>query len=46
MNGLALAGRYWVAGSLIFGDWQLGMVLGLAMIVNQIVAALGACWCP
>jgi magnesium transporter len=46
MNGLALAVILGVAGWLIFGDWQLGMVLGLAMIVNQIVAALGGVLVP
>ncbi len=46
MNGLALAVILGVAGSLIFGDWHLGAVLGLAMIVNQIVAALGGVVVP
>ena len=46
MNGLALAAILGLAGSLIFGDWHLGMVLGLAMIVNQIVAALGGVLVP
>jgi magnesium transporter len=46
MNGLGLALILGVAGSLIFGDWHLGMVLGLAMIVNQIVAALGGVLVP
>jgi magnesium transporter len=35
-----------VAGTLIFGDWHLGLVLGLAMIVNQIVAAMGGVLVP
>jgi magnesium transporter len=33
-------------GSLIFGDWHLGLVLGLAMIVNQVVASLGGVLVP
>jgi magnesium transporter len=33
-------------GSLIFGDWLLGLVLGLAMIVNQVVASLGGVLVP
>lgn len=46
MNGLALAAILGGAGSLIFGDWHLGLVLGLAMIVNQVVAALGGVLVP
>ena len=46
MNGLALACILGVAGSLIFGDWHLGLVLGMAMIVNQVVAALGGVLVP
>ncbi len=46
MNGLALAVILGAAGWLIFGDGLLGAVLGLAMIVNQIVAALGGVLVP
>ena len=46
MNGLALAAILGLAGSLIFGDWHLGLVLGLAMIVNQVVASLGGVLVP
>ena len=46
MNGIGLALILGAAGVLIFGDWHLGAVLGLAMIVNQIVAALGGVLVP
>lgn len=46
MNGLALAAILGLAGSLIFADWHLGLVLGLAMIVNQVVASLGGVLVP
>lgn len=46
MNGLALAVLLGTVGSLIFGDWHLGLVLGLAMIVNQVVASLGGVLVP
>ncbi len=46
MNGLALAAILGVAGSLIFAEWHLGLVLGLAMIVNQVVASLGGVLVP
>lgn len=46
LNGLCLALILGVAGSLIFGDMRLGLVLGAAMIVNQIVAALGGVLVP
>ena len=35
-----------VAGAVIFGDWHLGAVLALAMMVNQVVAALGGVLVP
>jgi magnesium transporter len=35
-----------VAGSLLYGDIWLGVVLGMAMVVNQIVAALGGVLVP
>jgi magnesium transporter len=46
LNGLGLALILGVAGGLIFGDWWLGLVLGLAMLVNQVVAALGGVLVP
>jgi magnesium transporter len=35
-----------VAGGLVFGDVRIGVVLGMAMIVNQVVAALGGVLVP
>ena len=35
-----------VAGSWLYGDIWLGVVLGMAMVVNQIVAALGGVLVP
>lgn len=46
LNGLGLALILGVAASLIFGQPLLGLVLGLAMVVNQIVAALGGVLVP
>ena len=46
LNGLGLALILGAAGALIFGDPRLGLVLGLAMIVNQVVAALGGVLVP
>jgi magnesium transporter len=46
MNGMALALIIGLAGGLIFADPLLGLVLGLAMIVNQVVAALGGVLVP
>ncbi len=46
MNGIGLALILGLAGTLIFGDWHLGLVLGLAMMVNQVVAALGGVLVP
>ena len=46
LNGLGLALILGLAGVLIFGDWHLGLVLGLAMMVNQVVAALGGVLVP
>jgi magnesium transporter len=46
MNGLGLAVILGLAGAVIFGDWHLGLVLALAMIANQIVAALGGVLVP
>ncbi|WGV17641.1 magnesium transporter [Fuscovulum ytuae] len=46
INGLALAAILGVAGWSIFGDPWIGAVLALAMVVNQIVAALGGVLVP
>jgi magnesium transporter len=46
MNGLGLALILGVGGALLYGDIWLGVVLGLAMVVNQIVAALGGVMVP
>ena len=46
LNGLGLAIILGVGGFLIFGDWKLGVVLGVAMIANQVVAALGGVLVP
>jgi len=46
LNGLGLALILGLAAWGIFGQWKLGLVLGLAMIVNQIVAALGGVLVP
>ncbi len=46
LNGLALACILGLAGTLIFGDWKLGLVLGAAMITNQLVAAMGGVLVP
>jgi magnesium transporter len=40
LNGLGLALILGLGGALVYGEPRLGVVLGLAMIVNQIVAAL------
>lgn len=46
LNGIGLALILGVAGSLIFGQPLLGVVLGLAMVVNQVVAALAGVLVP
>ena len=46
VNGFGLAAILGVAGWAIFGDPMLGAVLGMAMICNQIVAALGGVLVP
>jgi magnesium transporter len=46
LNGIGLALILGLVGTLIFSDWHLGLVLALAMIVNQIVAALGGVLVP
>ncbi|WP_407919621.1 magnesium transporter [Cereibacter ovatus] len=46
LNGLGLALILGLAGFVIFGDPLLGAVLGMAMICNQVVAALGGVLVP
>lgn len=46
LSGLALAAILGAAGVVIFGDWHLGAVLGLAMMANQVVAASGGVLVP
>ena len=46
VNGAALALVLGGAGALVFGDLWLGVVLALAMVVNQVVAALGGVLVP
>jgi magnesium transporter len=46
LNGIGLALILGGAAALIFGQPMLGLVLGLAMIVNQIVAAMGGVLVP
>lgn len=46
LNGLGLALILCLAGTFILGSFPVGMVLGMAMIVNQIVAAMGGVLVP
>jgi magnesium transporter len=46
LNGLGLALILGIGAWIIFGDVKLGIVLGMAMIVNQIVAAFGGVMVP
>lgn len=46
LNGLALAAILGAGGYAVFGDPWLGAVLGMAMICNQVVAALGGVLIP
>lgn len=46
LNGLSLALVLGAGGALIFGSPLIGLVLGLAMVVNQIVACLGGVTVP
>lgn len=46
LNGIGLALILGLAGFVIFGDPVLGAVLGMAMICNQVVAALGGVLVP
>jgi magnesium transporter len=46
LNGLSLALVLGIGGALIFASPLIGLVLGLAMVVNQIVACLGGVTVP
>jgi magnesium transporter len=46
INGLVLAAILGLLGTLVLGDSWLGLVLAMAMIVNQIVAAFGGVMVP
>jgi len=46
LNGIGLAILLGVAGWTIFGEPRLGLVLGLAMVANQLTAALGGVLVP
>ncbi|MBD9529713.1 MULTISPECIES: magnesium transporter [Paracoccus] len=46
LNGVGLAVILTLAGGLILGDFRIGMVLGMAMIANQVVAAMGGVLVP
>ncbi len=46
INGMALALILGVVGTLVLGDPWMGLVLALAMITNQIVAAFGGVMVP
>lgn len=46
LNGIGLALILGIAGAVIFGQPKLGIVLGMAMITNQMVAALGGVMVP
>jgi magnesium transporter len=46
LNGLGLAVLLGAAGAAIFGQPLLGLVLGTAMVANQLVAALGGVLVP
>jgi magnesium transporter len=46
LNGVGLALILGLAGALIFGNRDIGLVLAGAMVVNQIVAALGGVLVP
>ncbi|MCB5411346.1 magnesium transporter [Pseudogemmobacter faecipullorum] len=46
VNGVVLAAILFLAGTFIIGDYHLGLVLASAMLVNQVVAALGGVLVP
>ncbi|PZR00040.1 MAG: magnesium transporter [Cereibacter sphaeroides] len=46
LNGIALAAILGIGAFAVFGDLRLGIVLGMAMICNQVVAALSGVLIP
>lgn len=46
LNGIGLAVILCLAGTLLLGSFKIGLVLGMAMIVNQVVAAMGGVLVP
>jgi magnesium transporter len=46
LNGLSIALVIGVVVSLIFGDWHLGLVIGLAMMANIIIAGVAGVLVP
>ncbi|WP_041527188.1 magnesium transporter [Paracoccus aminophilus] len=46
LNGIGLATILCLAGTFLLGSFQIGLVLGMAMIANQIVAAMGGVLVP
>ncbi|WP_287884768.1 magnesium transporter, partial [Paracoccus sp. (in: a-proteobacteria)] len=46
LNGLGLAVILTLAGAVILGNLNIGLVLGMAMIANQVVAAMGGVLVP
>lgn len=46
LNGVGLAIILCIAGTFVLGSFQIGLVLGMAMIVNQIVAAMAGVLVP
>ncbi len=46
LNGLGLSIILCLAGTFLLGSFWIGLVLGMAMIVNQIVAAMGGVLVP
>ena len=45
-NGISLAVVLGIGGALVFGSPLIGLVLGMAMIVNQLIACLGGVMVP
>lgn len=46
LNGLSVAVVIGIAVSLIFGDWHLGLVIGLAMMANILIAGIAGVLVP
>jgi len=46
LNGLAWASIVAVAVFLWFGDWRIGMVIAIALIINLVVAAVSGVGIP